>query len=216
MNFISSETLVSNLEWRYAVKKFDSVKKIPAADWKALERSLVLTPSSYGLQPWQFIVVENVELRKKLRAVSWNQTQVEEASHYVVFCAKQTMTEADISKFITLTAKERSMPEANLQGYKDMMINNIVNGAQKTNIPLWNSRQLYIALGNLMTAAAVIGVDSCPMEGLDPLQYDEILGIKGSDYATVCALALGYRASDDPYAKAKKVRYPHSDIIKHL
>lgn len=216
MNFISSETLVSNLEWRYAVKKFDPVKKIPAGDWKALERSLILTPSSYGLQPWQFIVVENAELRKKLRAVSWNQTQVEEASHYVVFCAKQTMTETDISKFISLTAKERSMPEANLQGYKDMMINNIVKGAQKTNIPLWNSRQLYIALGNLMTAAAVIGVDTCPMEGLDPLQYDEILGIKGSDYATVCALALGYRASDDPYSKAKKVRYPHSDIIKHL
>jgi nitroreductase len=216
MSFQSAENLIKNLEWRYAVKRFDATKKIPQNVWEAMEKALVLTPSSYGLQPWKFLVVESAEIRQKLKAVSWNQSQVTDASHYVVFCTKQSMTEADIGKFIELTAKERGTPLEKLAGYRDLMINNIVKGGQKNDVPNWNARQVYIALGNAMTAAAVLGVDTCPMEGLDPKQYDEILGLAGSDYRTVCALAYGYRSSEDVYANAKKIRYAPAEVIKHL
>lgn len=215
MNKLSNADLISTLEWRYATKKFDKEKKIDEKTWKTLEEALMLTPSSYGLQPWKFIIVQNADLRKELQKASWNQSQVTDCSHHVVFVIKEKMDEAHISKFIEQTAKVRNQDISTLEGYKKMMIGDLVNGPRSEMISEWAARQAYIALGNFMTAAAVLGVDTCPFEGIEPLKYDEILKLTGTGWKTVCACPAGYRSNDDKYAEAKKVRFDAKDLIIH-
>ena len=208
-----SKELIEQMHWRYAVKKFDAGKKISEFDWKTMEESLILSASSYGLQPWKFIVVQSPELRKKLTPASWNQTQVNDCSHYVVFATKTQMDEGYISKFIELTCRERGIPTEKLEGYKKMMISDLVHGTRSKMISEWAARQAYIALGNFLTTAALLKIDTCPMEGIEPPKYDEILGLGGSGYHTVVACAAGYRSSEDLYAKAKKIRFNRSEVI---
>lgn len=215
MESLKPEKLIAALEWRYATKKFDSHKKIDEKTWSTLEQTLVLTPSSYGLQPWKFIVVQNQGIKDQLKAVSWNQSQVSDCSHHVVFVIKEKMDEAHITHFIEETAKTRGMDPATLDGYKKMMLGDLVNGPRSKVITEWAARQAYIALGNFMTAAAVLGIDTCPLEGIDPVKYDEILGLNGTGWKTVCACPAGFRAEDDKYATAKKVRFAASEVIVH-
>jgi nitroreductase len=215
MTTISSDTLLTKLKWRYATKKFDPARKIPAATWASLEQALVLSPSSYGLQPYRFIVVIDPKLREALKPLAWGQPQVTDASHFVVFARKITLSEADVTKFVNLTTDSRGMPRGSLQGYYDMMVGDLVKGPRSAWVNEWAARQTYIALGNLLTAAALLGIDACPMEGLDPAKYDGVLGLPAKGYSTVCACALGYRAADDKYATAKKVRYPAEELIEH-
>jgi nitroreductase len=213
---LTSEELINTLEWRYATKKFDTTKKIDEKTWSALEQALILTPSSYGLQPWKFFIVQDMSTREKLKAASWGQSQVTDCSHHVVFVIKEKMDETHIEKFIEQTAKVRNQDISTLEGYKKMMIGDLVKGARSAVITEWAARQAYIALGNFMTAAAVLGVDACPFEGIDPLKYDEILGLKDSGWKTVCACPAGYRSNDDKYAEAKKVRFDINDLIVHI
>jgi nitroreductase len=213
---MNAQKLIESLNWRYAVKKFDNQKTISPIIWKALEESLILTPSSYGLQPWKFIVVTNKEIRQKLTAVSWNQKQVEDCSHLVVFAVKEKVDEAHVQSFIDHMAKVREVDASTFEGYKKMMIGDVVTGARSKVAYEWASRQAYIALGNFMTSCAVLEVDTCPMEGIDPGKYDEILGIAGSGWRTVVACPAGYRAADDHYSNAKKVRFPHQSLIQHI
>jgi nitroreductase len=215
MPTISAHTLLSQLNWRYATKKFDPARQIPAATWAALEQALVLSPSSYGLQPYHFVVIKDPELRKRLRAASWDQPQVTDASHFVVFARKLVLTEADVEKFVDLTTDTRDQARGSLKGYFDMMVGDLVKGPRSAMIKEWTARQTYIALGNLLTSAALLGVDACPMEGFDPAQYDEILGLTASGFGATNACALGYRAADDKYAGAKKVRFPAGELIEH-
>jgi nitroreductase len=215
METLSTNALLARLNWRYATKKFDAAKKIHPSVWSALEEALVLTPSSYGLQPYRFVVIGEPELRKKLRAVSWDQPQVTDASHFVVFAFKLAITEADVDKFVGLIAETRSSARGSLQPYYDMMVGDLLKGPRSAWIREWAARQTYIALGNLLTSAALLGVDACPMEGLDPAKYDEILGLTAKGYGTTNACALGYRAEDDKYAHAKKVRFPSNELIEH-
>ena len=215
MTTISIDTLLTQLKWRYATKKFDLTRKISAATWAALEQALVLSPSSYGLQPYRFIVVIDPKLREALKPLAWSQPQVTDASHFVVFARKTTLAEADVTKFVNMTTDSRGMPRGSLQGYYDMMVGDLVKGPRSAWVNEWTARQTYIALGNLLTAAALLGVDACPMEGLDPAKFDEVLGLPAKGYSTVCACALGYRAADDKYATAKKVRYPVEELIEH-
>jgi len=215
MSSIKPEKLIEALEWRYATKKFNATKKIDEETWSSLEKALILTPSSYGLQPWKFVVVQNQQIKDQLRAVSWNQSQVSDCSHHVVFVIKEKMDEAHITHFIEQTAKVREMDPASMDGYKKIIIGDLVQGARSKVITEWAARQAYIALGNFMTAAAVLGVDACPLEGIDPVKYDEILGLTGTGWKTVCACPAGYRADDDKYATAKKVRFDSSEIIVH-
>ncbi len=212
---MNSTELTAALEWRYATKKFDAVKKIAASDWKALEASLVLSPSSYGLQPWTFFVVENPELRSKLKPVSWNQTQITDASHLVVLASKEKITEADVAAFMKLNADVRGMPMEMLEGYQSAIIGDLVKGPRSAMIETWAQRQTYIAMGFIMEAAAMLKIDTCALEGLDPVAYDDILGLKGSGFKTVAAVALGYRHADDKYAHAKKVRYPTEQVVQY-
>jgi nitroreductase len=215
MTTISIDTLLTQLKWRYATKKFDPTRKISAATWVSLEQTLVLSPSSYGLQPYRFIVVIDPKLREALKLLAWGKPQVTDASHFVVFARKTTISGEDVTKFINLTTDSRGMPRGSLQGYYDMIIGDLVKGPRSAWVDEWTARQTYIALGNLLTAAALLGIDACPMEGLDPAKYDEVLGLPAKGYSTVCVCALGYRAADDKYATAKKVRYPAEELIEH-
>jgi nitroreductase len=215
MSTISGASLLEQLQWRYATKKFDSTKRISTADWAVLEQALVLTASSYGLQPWKFIVVTDPALKAKLRPASWNQAQVEDCSHLVVFTSRQDLTEADADRFVVRTAEVRGTTVDSLAGYKGFIMGDLVNGPRHAVIADWAARQTYIALGNLLTSAALLGIDACPFEGLEPAKYDEILGLAGSGYGTVCACPLGFRAADDKYASAPKVRFAAKDVVEH-
>jgi nitroreductase len=215
MSTISGDSLLQQLNWRYATKAFDASKKIPAADWAVLEEALILTASSYGLQPWKFIIVTDPALKTKLRAASWNQSQVEGCSHLVVFTAKQDITEADLDRFIARIAKVRGVTAESLAGYKGFMMGDLVKGPRHAVIGEWAARQTYIAMGNLLTSAALLGIDACPFEGIEPAKYDEILGLAGTGYTTISACPVGYRSEEDKYAAAPKVRFETKDLIDH-
>ena len=211
---ISPASLLEALHWRYATKKFDPAKKIPAAEWATLEQVLVLTPSSYGLQPWKFLVVTDPALKAKLRPASWNQSQIEDCSHLVVFLGKEDVTEADVDRFVGRIAEVRGVSPESLAGYKGFMMGDLVNGPRHAVIGEWAARQVYLAFGNFMTAAALLGIDTCPIEGLEPAKYDEILGLKGTGYHTLAACPAGYRSPEDKYARLPKVRYETGDVIE--
>lgn len=209
-----TKQLIDALQWRYATKVFDSARKISADVWSTLAETLALTPSSYGLQPYQFLIVQDPAKRAALLPQSWGQKQVIDCSHFVVFTARTDMKEADVDKLISRMVAVRGMPSDTLSSYRDMMVGDIVNGARGKIAHEWATRQCYIALGNLMTAAAVLGVDACPMEGIVPPEYDKILNLNGSGYATVVACALGYRSAGDKYAALPKVRYATQDLVR--
>jgi nitroreductase len=213
---LSPAELVQTQLWRYATKKFDPTRRIAPDAWAALEQSLMLSPSSFGLQPWKFVVVTDPEVRARLRTASWNQAQVEECSHLVVFLAKDTIREADVDHFLARTAEVRGQSLESLEPYKSMMMGGLVNGPRAAQLDQWTARQAYIALGNFMTSAALLGVDTCPMEGFDPAQYDRILGLEGSGFHAVVVCPAGYRAQDDAYAARPKVRFLPEELVAHI
>lgn len=216
MNPISNNQLIEALNWRYATKQFDATKMIPAATLATLEESLVLSPSSFGLQPYRFLMITDKATREKLLPHTWGQRQVVDCSHYVVFAARQTMTEKEIDAFLKLTADTRGMSLETLNGYRGMMTGMLLADSFKPRVPHWAALQAYIAIGNLMTSAALLGVDACPIEGFVPAEYDKILGLPEQGYGSVVCCALGYRAATDKYATAKKVRPAKSQLVKNI
>ncbi|AHZ86386.1 Putative NAD(P)H nitroreductase [Bdellovibrio bacteriovorus] len=212
---MTHKTIQDALEWRYATKKYDATKKISDADWTTLRNSLTLAPSSYGVQPWKFLVIENPDVRNQLKPVSWNQTQVTDASHYVVFLYKEKMNADFVQKFINRVAEVRSAPLEALDGYKNMLIENLVK-APEEKIRVWSQRQAYIAMGFLLQTAALLKIDATPMEGFDPAAYDKILGLEGSGWKTVATVALGYRHQEDALQNQKKVRFTEDDLIQYI
>jgi nitroreductase len=216
MPTIHREQLLSQLNWRYATKQFDPGRKISPEDWSALEEALVLTPSSFGLQPWRFIVVKDPATREKLVPVSWGQRQVADASHLLVFAVKKNLGEKEILEFIEYTAKVRGVKPESLAPYRDMMIGALVKGADAAGRRAWATRQVYLALGSFLNSAAMLGIDACPMEGFDPAKYDEILELDKHGLAAVVAATAGYRASEDRYASLKKVRFPKEAVLLEI
>jgi nitroreductase len=217
---VSPETLDSRLRWRYAVKAFDPARKIPPATWSSLEEALVLSPSSFGLQTWKFFVVDSPDLRKKLLPVSWGQSQIVDADRLVVFARKKDVGAADVERFVENIKSVRGTPPpgpeaAKLDAYKKMMLDTLASRSP-AQIDAWSARQVYIALGNFLTSAALLGVDACPMEGFDPSRYDEILGLPAQGYLSTVAAAAGYRAPHDAYAQLPKVRFPTGSVVAHL
>jgi nitroreductase len=213
---MKTDEILHSLNWRYAVKQFDPLRKIPQNLWDVLEASLILSPSSYGLQPWKFLVVETPTLRQELKQVSWNQSQVTEASHFVVFLTRDKVTEEQVKEYIEDMAKTRGVSREDLKGFEDMLNTNIVRGMTGPDLLNWTQRQAYIAMGFLLETAALLEVDTVPMEGLDPAAYDKILKIEGSGWRTVAAVALGYRHPEDKLQYAKKVRFSAKKIIQKV
>ncbi|MDE3084175.1 MAG: NAD(P)H-dependent oxidoreductase [Verrucomicrobiota bacterium] len=216
MNTIPAETLVTALNWRYATKKFDPTKKIPPETWSALEQALVLAPSSYGLQPWKFIVVQDPPTRQRLSAASWGQTQSMECSHFVVFAVRKNLDADHVDRYLERIVEVRGGTKEGLSGFRDLMLGSLDKARTEGFLDSWQSHQVYIALGQFMAAAALLGVDTCPMEGIEPPKYDEILNLKAHGLTALCACAAGYRAAHDKYAAIKKVRFKVADVIRHV
>ncbi len=216
MKPIDKSVLIHQLQWRYATKAFDASKKIPADIWQALEQALVLTPSSFGLQPWKFFIITDPVVKEKLVAASWGQKQSQQCSHFVVFTIKKDMGPADVDKYMKRIVELRGGTLEAIDGFKNIMLGFLSRPKDKFDVDRWAAHQIYIALGNFMTSAAILGVDTCPMEGIDAAKYDEILGLQSREYRTFVACAAGYRSADDKYAFVPKVRYKAEDVIERV
>lgn len=210
---VSSSTILAQLHWRYATQSFDPGKKIPAELWSALEDALVLTPSSYGLQPWKFLVVTDPSIREQLVPAAYGQRQMADASHLVVLCAQLIIDEAFVDRFITDMATKRDFPIESMAGMRRGILG-AMGRMDAANILHWSEKQCYIALGNFMTTAALAGVDTCPMEGFSPEKFDQILGLEAKGLRAVVCCPAGYRLDSDKYATLPKVRWDKSDIIE--
>lgn len=216
MKSMDRTQLLDQLNWRYATKQFDPQRKISAQEWATLEDALQLSPSSGGLQPWKFVVVTDPAVRAKLLPASYGQVQITDASHLVVFAAKKNFNEADVDAHIKHTAEVRGVPPASLAPYREILVGGIVKSLDEPARAAWARNQAYIALGNLLTSAAILGIDACPMEGFDRAQYDEILGLSAQGLASAVIATLGYRSPADKYATAPKVRFPKNEIFVHV
>lgn len=213
MKPLEKDLLLAAHKRRYATKQFDPRKKIPADVWATLEETLILSPSSFGLQPWKFIVVTNQALKEALVAKSWNQRQVADASHVVVFAVRHPLSSDHVRRHIERTAEVQGSSVEKLAAFEKVVVGFLDKPPYPLNLREWSTRQLYIALGNFMTTASLLGVDTCPMEGLDPAGYDQVLGLEGSGFFTVAACPAGYRAATDKYAALPKVRFKAEDVI---
>ena len=212
---LSKEAILEQLNWRYATKSYDKTKKIPAQDWETLEQSLILAPSSFGIQPFKFLVVTDPEVREKLKAAAYGQAPVADASHLVVLAYKKTLTDQDIDHFIERVAEVRGQSAESLADYGNVMKGSARKATDGGYIETWNSRQVYIALGFLLETAALLGIDATPMEGFDAAQFNEILGLE--DYSAVVLAAVGYRdAESDWLANLPKVRMPESELVERI
>ena len=213
MSEISTKVLLDRLQWRYAVKRFDASRQLDESTWQALEQALVLTPSSYGLQPWKFLVITDQEVKDKLPAISWNQQQPRDCSHMVVLAARRIMDTEFIDRYMQSVVEARDLKPGAMDGYRNTLVGLV--GGMEDHLD-WNARQVYIALGQLMVAAALVGVDTCPMEGIDPAAYDELLGLQDSEFTCVVGCAVGYRHPEDGQAHAAKVRYPAQELVQRI
>ena len=215
MKHLTPQELLATLRWRYATKQFDPARQIPADVWDALEETLVLAPSSFGLQPWKFLIIRDPAVRAKLQDESWNQPQVTEASHFVVLTARTDLCPKDIDAWITRMAEVQHKQAGDLAPLKGMIAGFAETMSHEAR-HAWNVRQVYIALGQLMTAAATLGIDTCPMEGISTAAYDRILGLENSGHATAVACALGYRSGTDKYAVTPKARFERHTVLKSI
>jgi nitroreductase len=214
MKPVSNDIVERQLGWRYATKVFDPGRTIADDDWQTLEQALVLTPSSFGLQPWKFFVVTNPDIKVALKSASWNQSQIADASHVVVFAIKRDLSVVEIDRYVDRTAEVRGVSVESLNRFRKVMVGTLEN--PRFDVNEWATRQVYIALGFFMAAAAMIGVDTCPIEGFEPHKYDDILGLKAHGFGSSVVAAAGYRSDDDKYATLPKVRFKSEDVVTRI
>lgn len=203
---------IKNQNWRYATKKFDATKKISNEDLNALKEAIRLSSSSYGLQPYQVLIIENPELRAKILPAAYGQTQVVDASHLLVFANQINVGNNEIEAFIDNVSKTREIPKEALKGYEDFIKNSINNFAEDTK-NIWASKQTYLALGNLLNAAAELKIDVTPMEGFNPAQVNEILGLEKLGLNASLMATIGYRHEEDTTQHLKKVRKSNDELF---
>jgi len=206
---------IESLQWRYAVKKFDENKSLSETQINTLKEAFNLTATSYGLQPIKMVVIKNKEVQQKLVEHSWNQPQVQQASHVLVLCVPKEYSAKDIDSYFSLVKTVRNTPDEILNPFKEMLTSSIGSKTQEE-LKVWNKNQAYIALGNLMTVAANEQIDSCPMEGFVPEKYDEILELDQHNLTSVLVLPVGFRATDDYMKDLKKVRRKTQEVIIEL
>lgn len=207
--------ILTALNHRYACKVFDPAKKIPADLWQQLEQSLILTPSSFGLQPWKFLIVQDQALREKLVPHAWNQRQVADCSHLIIMTVPKTLGEDYVDANITRMIEVRGGTADALMGFRKMVLGFRDGLEAKGGLETWAKLQSYIALGQFMLAASLMGLDTCPMEGFVPDKFDEVLGLEGTGYTTAVLCPVGYRSADDRYAELPKVRFEAKDVIEY-
>ena len=207
--------ILEALNRRYATKQFDTTKKLDENTLNIILEAGRLSPSSFGLQPWQFIVVTNEDVRKKLKNSGFNQPQITDASHLIVIAARDNVDESYIDEYMTSISNTREIKPDELEGFKRMIIGSISGQTWGATFN-WNTKQTYLALGLMIEAAALLKVDSCPMEGFNPAEFDEILSLSETGYKSIALLALGYRSENDHHAKTPKIRFPAEKIIKRI
>lgn len=210
----SRKNQADTLGWRNATKHFDSARKISAEDWSQLRDSLRLAPSSFGLQPWHFIVVQDPALRALLSEASWRQPQVIECSHLVVVTTLKNVDIPIIEHYVSVMAQQRGVPVESLSKFRESMVESLVEGPRHLGILEWSRRQAYLAMGFLLLTAAEMRIDACPMEGLQPQAFDRILGLEAGPWGTVAIVTLGYRLSGGTDGQAMKVRFPDAEVFE--
>ncbi|WP_281987363.1 NAD(P)H-dependent oxidoreductase [Aquimarina aggregata] len=204
--------IIEQLQWRYATKKFDDEKMLPQEKLNTLIEAFNLTATSYGLQPLKLVVVKDKKLQKELTKHSWNQQQVADASHVLVFCIENTIGEEYISKHFDNVQTIRNTSEEILNPFKKQLIDSFKNKPNEE-ISSWATKQAYLAMGNLLTVCAIEEIDACPMEGFIPEKYNEILNLTELGLSSVLVLPVGYRAKDDMFSDFKKVRRSIKDTV---
>ncbi|MFZ6725691.1 NAD(P)H-dependent oxidoreductase [Undibacterium sp. MH2W] len=208
--------LIQKLQWRYATKKFNPSKVVPQEKLDKILEAIRLTATSSGLQPYEVLVVSNKEIREKIKPVAWNQGQITDASHLLVFAAWDNYTAERINKMFDLTNDVRGFKNEGWENYRNMLLSTYPTRDAEVNFQ-HAARQAYIALGTALVAAAEEQVDSTPMEGFDPAAVDEILGLRAKGLRSVVILPLGYReAEGDWLVNLKKVRRPSDDFISEV
>tara|TARA_R110001583_G_scaffold24943_1_gene90705 strand:- start:117 stop:749 length:633 start_codon:yes stop_codon:yes gene_type:complete len=205
-------SIIKNLEWRYATKKFDATKLLSDLQINTLKKAFNLTATSYGLQPIKMVVVHNKKLQQELVKYSWNQQQIAQASHVLVLCIQKNISNEDIESYFSLVKKIRNTPDKILNPFKEYLKNDM-DTKSEVDLHSWMKNQAYIALGNLMTVAASENIDSCPMEGFIPKKYDALLNLDKHNLKSVLVLPVGFRAEDDFMKDLKKVRKHTSEVI---
>lgn len=206
---------ITDANWRYATKKFDASKKISAEDLATLKEAIRLSASSYGLQPYKVIIVENPALRAQLQPAAWGQSQIVDASHLIVFANIVDFGEAGIDAYFKDLTETRNIPMEAVQGYADFMKSKIIPLPVETR-NTWTSKQTYLALGNLMNAAAELKIDVTPMEGFDPAQFNQILGLDKLGLNASLVATVGYRHADDDTQHYAKVRKSNEELFINL
>jgi nitroreductase/dihydropteridine reductase len=208
-------SLIEKLNWRYATKKFDHTKKLSAAQLDDLLKVIRLAPSSYGLQSYKVLVVEDTTIREQLREAAYGQPQLTEASQVIVFASETNIDEAMVNKHVDNIAKTREIGREHLAAYEQTIVGTVDRLSEDQKIA-WSNKQAYIALGVLLTAAAEMGIDACPMEGFAVGKFDEILGLKEKGLSTSVIVTVGFRAEDDGYSKLAKVRRSEEEMFIHI
>lgn len=197
--------LIKNLEWRYATKKFDSSKKVSSENLEFIKKAIQLSPSSYGLQLYKVLIIENKALREKLKPASYGQSQITEASHLVVFCNYSVVTEKHIDEYFFLKSQIEKIDILDYKDYSEF-IKADVNNKSQIEKDKWISNQIYLALGNLLNACAELKIDACPMEGFDAKEYNKILNLNEQGLNSAVIATIGYRSANDSSQKNKKIR----------
>ncbi len=206
-------SIINNLKWRYATKKFDSSKKIQADKLEILKEAVNLAPTSYGLQPFKVLIIENQKIREQLKEAAWGQSQLTDASHIFLFCNFTEMGPEKIDNYLKLRSEINNTDVAETKPYGDMMKGQMAV-LSSDQITAWTAKQAYIALGTLIAAASELQIDSCPMEGFDKGKFDEILGLKNKGITSAMIAAVGYRSEYDDTQHFKKTRKPIDEIFE--
>mgnify|MGYP000448013283 FL=1 len=200
-----NKQLIEALEWRYACKKFDTDKRISDTNLETIFDSIQLTPSSYGLQPIKVLLIETKELREQIKPIAWNQAQVVDASHLLVFCHYTALSESYVDQHVSLMANTRNLPIEKLQGFGTHVKSSIAT-MDADHVNQWTGKQTYIALGQVLLSCALLKIDATPMEGFDRKALDELLDLSKDGLSASLLCPIGYRHAEDPYIALKKVR----------
>ena len=208
------KNIIEQLNWRYAVKKYDTARQVSDQNIILLQEAIRLSPSSHGLQPYRILIINDDAVRAKLRAASYNQSQITDASHLMVFALENNVDEAYVDAYFENLCTTRKVKlEGDLLHHRNSVAGSINRMSDESKI-IWATNQTYIALGNLLFAAAQLEIDASPMEGFMPGKYDEILGLKKKGLSSVVVVAIGYRHSEDFFQHFIKVRKPDTELFE--